>query len=278
MNLAEALLIMKMTSVTSHKELKSSYRKQAKEAHPDLNGSKEKFKSLQDAYSFLLNHLENKASKKKSYVPDQINQKDLTHFMTIGLSFEEACTGTLKRIAFEKMSMQTRSGKCELCWGRGKIKKSLGKLIQCNVCGTKPVLSRSTKTIRIPAGIENNQKLVFESEGHCLDNIAGSLVISVRVKPDEKRSRKGCDIIEDVPVTYSDLLLGKKIIAKTLHGDQRVTIPFGSFDGDVLRLKGKGIDQKKNVGDHLISLKLISPTRLTDEQKLALEELRRVGL
>jgi len=79
-------------------------------------------------------------------------------------------------------------------------------------------------------------------------------------------------------VKYSDLLLGKSLIANTVHGDVRVDIPFGSFDGDVLRVKKRGIKSKGKTGHHIVKLRLISPESLTDEQKSALEALRKAGL
>jgi len=264
-----------MTSVPTQKELRSNYRRQAKKAHPDLNGSQEKFNQLHDAYNFLLEHI---ANPRTTFIPNEVTLDNISHNVDIILSFEESCLGTLKRITFERSSMITRSGTCSLCWGRGMILRERNKWVRCNVCSSYVPPTKIEKMIRIPAGIKNNQKLVFESEGHALDNIAGSLVVKVSVKKDACRSRKGNDIIENVSVTYSDLLLGKKIIAKTVHGDKRIDIPFGSFNGDMLRLRGKGISTKKSSGDHLVNLCLISPDNLTTDQTKALQELRKVGL
>ena len=174
--------------------------------------------------------------------------------------------------------MTTRSGCCELCWGRGWIIIEESIMTKCSVCRVQPKVVRVEKMIRVPAGIKNNQKLIFESEGHMLDNVTGSLRVNVTVKKDATRARDNCNIVEKVFVTYSDLLLCKKIIAKTIHGDQRVEIPFGSFDGDTLRLKEKGVHTKKKLGDHLVKLCLIAPQRLTPDQTKVLQDLQRVGL
>lgn len=266
---------MKMSSVPSQKELRAQYRKQAKEAHPDLKGTQTKFKQLSSAYSFLLDYI---ANNSKQNIPNEVHAKDISHSTNIVLTFEEACTGILKKILFERIYMTTRSGCCELCWGRGWIIIEESIMTKCSVCRVQPKVVRVEKMIRVPAGIKNNQKLIFESEGHMLDNVTGSLRVNVTVKKDATRARDNCNIVEKVFVTYSDLLLCKKIIAKTIHGDQRVEIPFGSFDGDTLRLKEKGVHTKKKLGDHLVKLCLIAPQRLTPDQTKVLQDLQRVGL
>lgn len=277
MNLNKALHVMKMTSVPDKKSLKSSYRRLAKQAHPDLNGSHHEFNNLRDAYEFLSSYID-KPTKKRNIFPNTLSVDALSHNLTISIAFEESCLGVLKKVSFNRMAMSTRSGKCELCWGRGYVSGMYDKLKKCNLCNSEPTQTQVTKMIRIPAGIQDNQNLFFKSEGHSLDNMAGNLAVNIRVAKDKTRTRDGWNVIEKMPVTYSDLLLGKKIIAKTVHGDQRVAIPFGSFDGDVLRLKGKGICSKKKSGDHLVNLCLIAPGKLSDEQKEALENLRKVGL
>ena len=146
------------------------------------------------------------------------------------------------------------------------------------MCSNGSFSKGSKRNIRIPSAMSSGQKLFFESEGHVHEAAKGNLIVTLKVKKDKMRNRDGLNVVESVPVTYSDLLLSKKIIARTVHGDRRVEIPFGTFDGDVLRIKSQGIKSKSKTGDHLLKMCLISPAELTEEQRIALEQLKKVGL
>jgi len=269
----EALSIMKLKQGFTDKDLKEAFRAKAKKAHPDHSGCDEDFKLLKIAYDYLRN---NKPSR--IFSPEDTAKLNLDITSKITIEFHDACTGCVKKIRFPRHELYTNHKMCSICSGRGWICRVSRPLEKCNVCNQSRPPRYIEKNIRIPAGIVDGNKLSFKGEGNSLDKNVGVLNISISVNEAESLTRSGQDIIQVKDVKYSDLLLGKSLVANTVHGDVKVDIPFGSFDGDVLRVKGRGIKSKKKAGHHIIKLRLIAPAHLTIDQKKALETLRSAGL
>lgn len=174
-------------------------------------------------------------------------------------------------------TIQTKST-CSECNGTGKTFKS-----KCNKCrGNGKVKVSKTITIDIPAGINSGEQLRLAGKGGAGSNGGpnGDLYIEIRVKTHEYYERKGNDIYLEVPVTITDLCLGTKKQIKTMDGIVDLKIKEGSQPGDVLRIKGKGIDNPDSwsKGDFYCILKLIIPTSLSRKQKNILEELEETEL
>ncbi len=174
-------------------------------------------------------------------------------------------------------TIQTKAT-CSECNGTGKTYKS-----KCNKCkGNGKVKVSKTITIDIPAGIDNGEQLRLAGKGEAGVNGGpnGDLYIEIRIKPHEYYQRKGNDIYLEVPVTITDLCLGTKKEIKTMDGIVDLKIKEGTQPGDILRIKGKGIDNKDSwkKGDFYCVLKLIIPTSLSRKQKNILEELEETDL
>lgn len=169
-------------------------------------------------------------------------------------------------------TIQTRST-CSNCNGKGKVYRS-----KCSTCrGTGKVKVSKTLTIDIPAGIDNGEQLRVAGKGEAGINGGpnGDLYIEVRVEEHELYKREGNDIYIDLPVTITDLCLGCKKTIKTMDGEVDIKIKDGSQPGDILRIKGKGINNPDSwkKGDFYCVLKLIIPTSLSRKQKSLLQEL-----
>lgn len=169
-------------------------------------------------------------------------------------------------------TIQTRST-CPDCNGKGKSYKT-----KCNKCkGTGKIKVNKTLSIDIPAGIDNGEQLRVSGKGEPGVNGGpnGDLYIEIRVLPHELYRREGNDIYLDLPVTITDLCLGCKKTIKTMDGYVDLKIKDGSQPGEILRIKGKGINNPDSwkKGDFYCVLKLIIPTSLSRKQKSILEEL-----
>ncbi len=174
-------------------------------------------------------------------------------------------------------TIQTRST-CPECNGKGKTYKS-----KCNTCrGNGRIKVSKTLTIDIPAGIDNGEQLRVSGKGEPGINGGpnGDLYIEIRINPHELYRRDGNDIYIDLPVTITDLCLGCKKTIKTMDGEVEIKIKDGSQPGDILRIKGKGINNPDawKKGDFYCVLKLIIPTSLSRKQKLLLQELEETDL
>ena len=174
-------------------------------------------------------------------------------------------------------TIQTRST-CPECKGKGKTYKS-----RCNTCkGNGKVKVTKTLTIDIPAGIDDGEQLRVSGKGEPGLNGGpnGDLYIEIRITPHEFYKREGNDVYVDMPVTITDLCLGCKKTVKTMDGYVDIKIKEGSQPGDILRVKGKGINNPDSwkKGDFYLVLKLIIPTSLSRKQKSILEDLEDTDL
>ena len=184
------------------------------------------------------------------------------------------CNGTgseVKQASTMFGTFQTRTT-CHACGGAGRTFTET-----CKKCrGTGQVKVDKTITITVPKGIDDGEQLRISGKGEAGSNggANGDLYIEFRVKSHPLYTRKGNDIYVDLPVTICDLVMGATKEIKTLDGYVDLKIPSGSSSGDILKIKGKGIDTGswKN-GDFYITLKLITPTKLTREQKDLFERL-----
>ena len=77
----------------------------------------------------------------------------------------------------------------------------------------------------------------------------------------------------ELPITVKEAILGAKIIVPTIDGQVAVKIPPYASSGEKLRLKGKGLNNFKGVGDEIIILKIIAPHQKNSELEKVLEKM-----
>ncbi|MGA0122840.1 MAG: DnaJ C-terminal domain-containing protein, partial [Gaiellales bacterium] len=101
----------------------------------------------------------------------------------------------------------------------------------------------------------------------------GDLWVVVQVLPSERFTRRGRDIVVDVPITFPEAALGAEIDVPTPLGERvRVKVPPGSADGKMLRVKGHGVpSEQDDAGSLLVRLKVVVPAELSSQQAEALE-------
>ncbi len=88
--------------------------------------------------------------------------------------------------------------------------------------------------------------------------------------------RDGNDLLCEVPINFSTLALGGDIQVPSVEGDREtLKIPEGTSTGTVFRLRGKGMPDVsgRGRGDLLVTIKAITPRKLTRDQKKILEQL-----
>ena len=89
--------------------------------------------------------------------------------------------------------------------------------------------------------------------------------------------RDGFDVQCDIPITYTQAVLGDEITVPTIDGKVKYTIPEGTQTGTVFRLKGKGIKKlrRSDRGDQYVKVNIEVPKNLTKKQKDALKEFEK---
>lgn len=136
--------------------------------------------------------------------------------------------------------------------------------------GARPARSLD---ITIPAGVRSSQRVRAAGGGH-----GGDLYLRVEVLPHPIFTRDGDDIICSVPVPVWTAALGGEVQAPTLGGPVTVKIPPGTRDGQIFRLRGRGMPRVRGggAGDEMARVRLVLPQPLTDRDRELFEEMRRL--
>lgn len=129
---------------------------------------------------------------------------------------------------------------------------------------------------KIPAGVKDGQKVRLRGKGQPSPNGGkpGDVIITVGVPKHAVFSREENHLRVVVPVTFGEAALGATIDVPTLDGEKvRVKVPAGTQSGQVLRVRGRGVNAGGKMGDLLVELKVAVPSHMSSAAKGHLEKL-----
>ena len=230
--------------------------------------------------------------------------------VSLTISFEEAVFGCEKEIEVERSELcsacqglraepGTDVERCPSCGGSGEVRRvqrsifgQFGNIAPCARCGGEGRVfqqpcrrcrgtghekaSRRLK-VSIPAGIEGGSQMRRSGEGEMgrYGGPRGNLYVLLRVKDHAFFRRDEYDIIYDLPINFAQAALGDEVEVPTLDGPRPVRIPPGTQSGEVFSLRGLGVPylHSSGRGDMLIRVQVVTPTRLSEEQKRLLLKL-----
>lgn len=290
--------VLGVTKEVSDADLKKTYRKLARQYHPDSNAGDAKaearFKEISEAYSVLSD-------------PEQRAEYDQVRAMGSGARFTSGGGGapggfedvfggmfgggnrrTYQQNGFEDLlgGMFGGGGFGRTTGGyqgyggptRGRdltasttldfVTAINGDTVSLQPSGGKPI------KVKIPAGVNNGQKIRLKGKGEPSPDggEAGDLVLTVTVRKHPVFERDGNNLRVDVPVTFVEATLGATVEVPTLGGEPvRLRVAAGTPSGRVLRVKGRGVTTPKGTGDLLASVHVAVPSHLTDSAKKHLE-------
>ncbi|MFJ8040029.1 molecular chaperone DnaJ [Kitasatospora sp. NPDC096147] len=163
---------------------------------------------------------------------------------------------------------------CRDCKGRGMLVDD-----PCTVChGSGRASSARTMQVRIPAGVQDAQRIRLKGKGAQGERGGqpGDLYVTVHVDAHPVFGRKADNLTVTVPVTFPEAALGGTIEVPTLNGPSvKLRLPAGSANGLTLRARGKGATRKDGTrGDLLVTVEVVVPKHLDDEALAALEQYR----
>lgn len=192
---------------------------------------------------------------------------------------ETICTqcqgaGQVRRTVQSIFGMMQQAVLCDRCQGRGKTYAE-----ECHTChGAGRTKREETVSIDIPAGIQNGQTVSLAGHGAAGERGSrpGDLFINVHVRPHATLVRQGDDIVSRYAMSYAEATLGAKVPIETIEGEVIMKVPAGTQPGEVFRIKGKGVPHLNRYGrgDHLVSVSLAVPKKLSSEEKRLIEALR----
>lgn len=165
---------------------------------------------------------------------------------------------------------------CETCFGKGKV--PVEKCSQCKGAGVHR--KDENITLNIPSGINNGETLRVHGMGEAIQNgQAGDLYVKLHVKPHHIYTREGSNLLTNVDVKLTDALLGTNYDLEILEGKSvEVKIPEGINNGELLRVKGKGVPVGHSRGDIIIKVHIKMPSKLSRKNKELIEKLKEEGL
>ncbi|MFF7637063.1 molecular chaperone DnaJ [Kitasatospora sp. NPDC008050] len=166
------------------------------------------------------------------------------------------------------------SDPCRDCKGRGMIVDD-----PCTEChGSGRASSARTMQVRIPAGVQDAQKIRLKGKGAQGERGGqpGDLFVTVHVSTHPVFGRKGDNLTVTVPVSFPEAALGGTIDVPTLNGPAvKLRLPAGSANGLTLRARGKGATRKDGTrGDLLVTVEVTVPQETSGEALNALEQYR----
>ena len=220
------------------------------------------------------------------------------------LDLEDAVAGVEKRIEIPTLAncepckgSGSADGKvetCATCHGRGQVRmqrgpfqmqapcphcSGTGKTIPnpCPHCdGNGRVEDEKTLSVKIPAGVDNGDRIRLAGEGEAGPAGAppGDLYVEVRVREHAIFTRDGDDLHCEVPIRISQAALGDIVRVPTLGGEVELRIPAETQSGKVFRLRDRGVKSVRSraPGDLYCKVAVETPVNLTPEQRTLLEQ------
>jgi molecular chaperone DnaJ len=291
--------VLGVSKDVSEADLKKTYRKLARQYHPDSNPgdakAEAKFKEISEAHSVLSD-----PEQRKEY--DQIRAMGTGARFTSGGNgqpggFEDVFGGMFgggaPRAGFQQGGFDDMFGGM---FGGGRFGQTSGGFrgyggptkgadlaasttldfitaINGDTISLQPSSGKPIR-VKIPAGVDDGQKIRLKGKGErSLDGgAAGDLVLTITVRKHPVFERDGLNLRVDVPVTFVEATLGATIEVPTLGGEPvRLRVAAGTPSGRVLRVKGRGVTTTKGTGDLLATVQVAVPSHLTDAARTHLE-------
>ncbi|MFV0645802.1 MAG: DnaJ C-terminal domain-containing protein [Sphingomonadaceae bacterium] len=300
--MADPYSTLGVSRTASEADIKSAYRKLAKELHPDRNKDKpdaaERFSKVTQAYD-LLSDKDKRAQFDRGEIDAEGNpanpfagmnsgfggaangqrgfrSEDFQGFgndgMDIGDIFDGLFGGGGASAGRSGFGSGGRSR-----WRSPPPQKGADVSYRLNV----PFVEAATlapqriklgdgKTIdlKLPAGVEDGTQMRLRGKGEQGPGGAGDAIVSITIDRHRYFRRDGADVRLDLPITLDEAVNGAKIKCPTVDGTVMLTIRPGTSGGTTMRLKGKGFSKKgKDRGDQLVTLQIDLPDDVSELAK-----------
>lgn len=284
----------------SEEEIKKAYRKLAAKHHPDRNPSDKhaeaRFKSINRAYQTL-------SDAKKRALYDEFGEEALREGFDPEVVRAYRRAGGGGRVRFRTGAGGPEAVGGEAFGGFGDLFGDLfrgatgGRAREARGMKGSDVVSEVTVdfvsairgvelklrvqdggeevTVRVPPGAGDGDRVRVPGHGApgAFGGPPGDLMLLIRVQPHPHFERSGLDLYLDLPITVGEAYRGAKVRAPTPSGDVTLTVPKHAQSGQIVRLKGRGVQRKKEVGDLYVRFLIKLPAASNREIEKAIDTL-----
>ena len=296
--MADPYSILGVARSASEKDIKSAYRKLAKELHPDRNTDNpkaaERFSEVTNAYDLLSDK-----DKRARYDRGEIDADgNPTGFGGFGGGGGPGGFGGSTHRGFRADGFEGFGGEGAdlgdifegLFGGRGgfggggqrgraaprgaNVQYKLGvSLPDAAALATQRITLADGKTIdlKLPAGVEDGTQMRLSGKGEPGPGGAGDAIVVIQLQPHPFFRRDGDNLRLDLPISLDEAVNGAQVKVPTAEGAVMLTLAPGTSSGKTLRLKGKGFSRKDGTrGDQLVTIEVQLPEGDADlAQRLA---------
>ena len=278
----------------TEKDIKSAYRKLAKELHPDRNADNpkatERFSKVTQAYD-LLTDKDKRAKFDRGEIDAEGNPAAAFGFGNrgggAGAGFGQGGQGGGPRGGFDGFGNDGidisdifdglfggRAGATGGGMGGGPNRGRAAPkganvqyrlavaLTDAATLATQRITLADGKTIdlKLPRGVEDGTQMRLGGRGEAGPGGAGDAIVTIQLQPHAYFRREGNNIRVDLPIAVHEAVHGAKVKVPTVEGAVMLTVAPGSSSGKTLRLGGKGFTRKDGTrGDQLITLEIQLP-------------------
>ena len=279
----------------TEKDIKSAYRKLAKELHPDRNKDNpkatERFSVVTGAYD-LLSDKDKRAKFDRGEIDGDGNP-------SMGFGYGQSAGpggfngGAQRGFRTEDFEGFGGGGAAEgidigdifegLFGGRGgagmgggmgggrqraapkgaSVQYKLGvSLTDAATRATQRITLADGKTIdlKLPAGVEDGTQMRLGGKGEAGPGGAGDAIVTIQIQPHAWLRRDGDNLRLDLPVSLDEAVNGTRVRVPTADGAVMLTLAPGTSSGKTLRLAGKGMSRKDGTrGDQLVTIEVQLP-------------------
>jgi molecular chaperone DnaJ len=179
--------------------------------------------------------------------------------------------GQVRVVRQSILGQMVTSGPCNRCGGTGQIIDT-----PCRACGGEGRnLEDKSYTVEVPGGVDTGTTLRLRGHGAVgpRGGGTGDLYVHIRVRPHERFSRQGDDLVEHLHVPFTQAALGVELDYHAIDADEILVIPPGTQSGDVIRLRGLGVRRRRGRGDVLVQVLVDVPARLSEDEENLIRQL-----
>ena len=268
--------ILGISPASTGQAIKKAYHRLAAKHHPDINPKgEEKFKQISHAYSVLSDKQQKKQydsqRNRQTSAQQPHSQKSKTQSKSSSQYQQKSSYQS-----FHQKAPQSLDVEINLKITLEDAYFGFQKVISADIRNNGHIEKKQIP-IKIPKGVREKTCLKLKNQGHCHNGKRGDLLAHIQLKKHSLFSLYGDNLVIQLPISFSDAVLGVQMNVPTLSGSARVKIPPHTHTGDLLRLKNLGFFKENGLsrGDLILEIHIDIPEQITQEEKKWFQHFRK---